>query len=267
MGLDDFIGDVEKRLSHALRRVSMDSCEPRPAVLKHGHVGFHEQNQPGLFYVGVVLPVGRMTCLQMRALANIADRYGSGTIRLTVWQNLIISDIPADRIDDVKSALERAGLTWSATCVRGGLVACTGNAGCRFAAANTKLHAMQIADYLEPRIELDQPINIHLTGCPHSCAQHFIGDVGLLATKVSAEGDEMIEGYHIYVGGGYGEQQGIGREVYRNVPASDAPVVIERMLRAYLAERQSPQETFLQFVRRLPTDALVNLFDSEGVTP
>ena len=150
--------------------------------------------------------------------------------------------------------------------MRGGLVACTGNAGCRFAAANTKLHAVQIADHLESRVELDQPINIHLTGCPHSCAQHFIGDVGLLATNVPA-GEDMVEGYHIYVGGGYGEQQGIGREICRNVPASDAPIVIERMLKAYLAERQSPHETFLQFARRLPTETLVKLFDSEGVTP
>jgi ferredoxin-nitrite reductase len=160
--------------------------------------------------------------------------------------------------------IDDAGLSWSATSVRGGLVACTGNAGCRFAAANTKLHATQIAEYLEPRVELDQPINIHLTGCPHSCAQHFIGDVGLLATKVPA-GDDMVEGYHLYVGGGYGEQQGIGREIYRDIPASNTPLVVERILRTYLAERQSPEESFLQFVRRFPTGTLVNLFDAEGV--
>jgi ferredoxin-nitrite reductase len=207
-----------------------------------------------------------MSCDQMRRLADIADRYGSGTIRLTVWQNLLISDLPHARIDDVKREIEQTGLAWSATSIRGGLVACTGNAGCRFAASNTKLHAREIADYLEPRLELDQPINIHLTGCPHSCAQHFIGDIGLLATKV-AVGDDVIEGYHIYVGGGYGEQQGIGREIYRNVPAADAPAVIERVLRAYLAGRQSPQESFREFVRRLPTDALIQLFDAEGVTP
>jgi ferredoxin-nitrite reductase len=266
MGLDAFIADVEKCLPQPLRRVPIDLCERRPAVAKHGHIGVHEQKQPGLRYVGVALSVGRMTCAQIRALADIAADFGSGTIRLTVWQNLIISDIPADRVDDVKGAIEQAGLGWSATSVRGGLVACTGNAGCRFAAANTKLHATQIGDHLDPRVALDQPINIHLTGCPHSCAQHFIGDVGLLATKVPAAGDEMVEGYHIYVGGGYGEQQGIGREIYRNIPAADAPAVIERMLRAYLAERQSPQESFLEFVRRLPADALMSVFDAEGVT-
>ena len=266
MGFDRFIAEAEKHHGGRLARLPLDACEPRPPVDKHAHIGFHDQKQPGLCYCGVALPVGRMTATQMRALADIADNFGSGTIRLTVWQNLLISDIPRQQVDDVKRAIEHAGLAWSATRVRGGLVACTGNAGCRFAAANTKLHAAQIADYLEPRVALDQPINIHLTGCPHSCAQHFIGDVGLLATKVPA-GDDMIEGYHIYIGGGYGEQQGIGREIYRNVPAAEAPAVIERMLRAYLAERQSPQESFLAFVRRLPTDALTNLFDAEGVTP
>jgi ferredoxin-nitrite reductase len=264
MGFDGFIEDVEKHHGAPLPRVPLEECEARPAVAKHGHIGFHEQKQPGLHYVGVALPVGRMSCEQMRRLAQIADRYGSGTIRLTVWQNLLISDIPAAQIDDVKREIEAAGLAWSTASVRGGLVACTGNAGCRFAAANTKLHAAQIAAYLEPRIELDQPINIHLTGCPHSCAQHFIGDIGLLATKVPV-GDDLIEGYHVYVGGGYGERQAIGREICRNVTAVEAPAMIERVLRAYLAKRQSPQESFDEFVRRHPTETLIGLFNAEGV--
>jgi ferredoxin-nitrite reductase len=265
MGLEGFVADCEKRLPARLRRVPLELCEPRPAVARHGHVGFHEQKQPRLFYVGVVLPVGRMICEQMRKLAQIADRYGSGTIRLTVWQNLLISDIPAEQVDHVKRDIEQAGLSWSATSVRGGLVACTGNAGCRFAAADTKLHATRIADHLDARLELDQPVNIHLTGCPHSCAQHFIGDIGLLATKVPLVGDDMAEGYHVYVGGGYGEQQGIGREIYRDVLATDAPAAVERIVRGYLAGRESPQETFTQFVRRCSTETLIGLFDAEGV--
>ena len=266
MGLDAFLADVEKRLPAKLRRIEVARFEPRPAVDPHGHIGFHEQKQPGLSYVGVALPVGRITSAQMRQLASISERHGSGTIRLTVWQNLLISDIPAERIEQVKREIEDAGLAWSATSVRAGLVACTGNAGCRFAAANTKLHAMQIAEYLEPRLTLDQPINIHLTGCPHSCAQHFIGDIGLLATKV-AVGEEIAEAYHAYVGGGHGERQGIGRELFRNVLATDVPAVIERILRVYLERRESSKESFDQFVRRLPTDSLNKAFDTEGATP
>ena len=267
MGLDAFLADVEKRLPSKFHRVPLDACDPRPEPLRLGHIGFHSQKQPGLSYVGVVLPVGRMTSAQMRQLADIADRFGSGTIRLTVWQNLLISDIADDRIDDVKRAIEAAGLHFAATNVRGGLVACTGSAGCKFAAADTKRHAMQIADYLDHRVQLDQPVNVHLTGCHHSCAQHYVGDIGLIATKVPAGDDDVAEGYHVYVGGGYGSQQGIGREVFRNVRAEDAPVVIERVMRAYLANRASPDETFLEFVRRCSTEDLTRLFAAEGVTP
>ena len=266
LGFDGFIKEVEKHLPKGLtlQRVAMEDCEPRPAVAKHGHVGFHAQKQSGLHYVGVVLPVGRISGEQMRRLASIADRFGSGTIRLTVWQNLLISDIPTDKIDDVKRELEGAGLAWSATSIRGGLVACTGNAGCKYASADTKRHAMRIAEYLESKLELDQPINIHLTGCPHSCAQHYIGDIGLIATKVPVGEEDMVEGYHVFVGGGYGAEQGLGREVFRNVTADDAPATIERMLRAYLAGRESEEETFLAFVRRLPTNELVERFEARS---
>jgi ferredoxin-nitrite reductase len=261
MGLDAFVADVEKRLPKKLRRIALDECGPRPAVVKHGHVGFHPQKQPDLNYVGVVFPVGRITCEQMRQAAAIADRHGSGTIRLTVWQNLIISDIPTAKIDAVKSELAEAGLGWTATGINGGLIACTGNAGCRFAAANTKKHAIQIADYLESKLTLDQPINIHLTGCHHSCAQHYIGDIGLLATKVPV-GEEMVEGYHIYVGGGYGSKQGVAKELFRNVIADDAPATIERMLQSYLAHRNPSHETFVDFVNRHPADQLVTLVET-----
>jgi ferredoxin-nitrite reductase len=142
------------------------------------------------------------------------------------------------------------------------LVACTGSAGCKYAAADTKKHAMQMAEFLESKIQLDQPINIHLTGCHHSCAQHYIGDIGLIATKV---GEEALEGYTICVGGGYGATQGIGREISRNVLATDAPVVIERMIRSYIDRRSSPDETFVQFVRRFSIEELTSLFETKEV--
>jgi len=161
----------------------------------------------------------------------------------------------------VKRAIEEMGLHWSATNVRGALVACTGNAGCKFAASDTKRHALAIADYLEPRLELDQPVNIHVTGCPNSCAQHFLGDIGMLGTKV-AVGEEMVEGYHVFVGGGYGTEQHIGREVFRNVTADDLPAVIERMLRGYMDNRAGPDESFFEFVRRHTTEQLKAWFET-----
>lgn len=264
LGFDPFLDEVERHYGQKLPRVPLEQCEPRPPIDKHAHIGVHLQKQPGLSYIGVVLPVGRMKAEQMRGIADISDCHGSGTIRLTVWQNLLISDIPAERVEQAKQDLEQAGIGISATTIRGGLVACTGNAGCKYASSDTKKHALQIADYLEARLQLDHPINIHLTGCPHSCAQHYIGDIGLLATKV-AVGEDMVEGYHLFVGGGYGSQQQIAQEVHRNVPASEAPAVIERMLRAYLSHRRDDNETFAAFVRRLPGDALLKLFHAEGV--
>jgi len=261
MGFDGFLKEVEKHLAplrtltpsspHPLIKFPLDLCDPRPPVDRTAHVGVHPQKQPGKVYVGVVLPVGRMTAAQMKGVAAIADQYGSGHVRLTVWQNLIIPDIAHANVDAVKSAIEALGLDHSATAVRAGLVACTGSAGCKFAAANTKRHATQIADHLDATLKLDVPINIHLTGCHHSCAQHYIGDIGLIATKV-AVGDDMHEGYHLHVGGGYGVDKAIATELQRDVLATDAPLVVERVLRAYLDHRK-PGEEFSAFARR--TDA------------
>jgi ferredoxin-nitrite reductase len=262
-GLPKYVEETEKHLPFKMTRFPLEECETRPPVLKHGHLGFHPQRQEGLVYAGVLLPVGRLQTEQMRGLADLAERLGSGTIRLTVWQNLLISDIPEDKVTAAQEWIERLGLHWQATNIRGALVACTGNAGCKFAASNTKRHAMEIASHLDGRIELSHPINIHVTGCPNSCAQHYLGDIGLLGAGVEA-GDDMVEGYHIFVGGGYGTQQHIGREMYRSVAATDAPRVIEKMLRAFLDHRHSPDDDFNAFVRRHSTEQLKEWFDNAG---
>src|SRR5262249_13063753 len=149
--------ETEKLLAFKLRRFPLSECDPRPDVSKHGHIGVFPQKQPGLNYTGVVFPVGRITSDQMRGLSKISEQFGSGTIRLTVWQNLLITDIPDGKLEAAKSAILELGLTFSASSVRGGLVACTGAAGCKYAMAHTKTHAMEIANYLDERIELTQP--------------------------------------------------------------------------------------------------------------
>ena len=116
---------------------------------------------------------------------------------------------------DAVAEIEALGLAAGAGAVRAGIVACTGNAGCKFALADTKRHALQIADYVDPRLALDQPLNIHLTGCPNSCAQHYVGDIGLLATRVDPGGDaDEVEGYHLLVGGGSGAELALARELF-----------------------------------------------------
>ncbi|HEY2628648.1 MAG TPA: hypothetical protein VGI57_05940, partial [Usitatibacter sp.] len=152
-------------------------------------------------------------------------------------------------------ALNAIGLSAEVSHVRAGIVACTGNTGCKFSASDTKRHALAIADHLDDRVKLDAPINIHLTGCPHSCAQHYIGDVGLLATKITQADDRQVEGYHVYLGGGFGERKALAREVLRDVPAEELPATLERVLKGYLAQRAG-SESFQDFARRHSEEAL-----------
>lgn len=253
-GFDKFLSVVERELGSPLRRVSSDCYQLPTPPQRWAHVGVHPQKQANLSYVGVVLPVGRMTCEQARGLAAIADRFGSGHLRLTVWQNLILPDIQDAEIETVKREIEQLGLDWRALSLRSGLVACTGNAGCKYAAADTKGQAMQLAAYLEERIELDAPINIHFTGCPHSCAQHYIGDIGLRGTKVEV-GEDMVEGYEVVVGGGFADQRNIGRQLFPQVAFEDIPPLVERLILFYLDARDD-QETFSHFANRQPLERL-----------
>ncbi|MBI1776437.1 MAG: NirA family protein [Proteobacteria bacterium] len=265
-GIERFMAETEKRLPFPWRRAPAAAFEPRPPILKHGHIGIHRQSEDGLSYIGVALPVGRLSVAQMQALADIADEHGSGTIRLTVWQNLLISDIPEAALGAAKQHLEAAGLTWSASSIRSALVACTGNTGCKFSATNTKGQALALADHLEARVALDQPVNIHLTGCPNSCAQHAVADIGLLGVKV-AEGEDLVEGYHIFVGGAAGAEQRIARELWPSVPFALVLGRIEGMLRAYVEHRSQPGESFQAFVARHDLAALRRLFEAAAASP
>jgi ferredoxin-nitrite reductase len=257
-GFEKFLGAVEEKLGRQLIRAPAEAIAPRPAFDRLAHIGVHAQKQPGLCWIGVALPVGKLAADQMRGLAKIAGEYGDGDIRLTVWQNLLISGVAESRVAAAEAAIEAIGLSSKATSIRAGLVACTGNAGCRLALADTKRHAEDIARWCESRLrQLDSPVNIHLTGCPNSCAQHYIGDIGLLGAKVQVSDDgDQVEGYHIHVGGGFGPAAGCGREIFHDVKAEHAPATVERLLQAYLAHRASPQETFLAFTRRYEIDAL-----------
>jgi len=255
-GFEKFLAAVEETLGAKLNRLDAAHVKPRPAYDRLAHVGVHPQKQPGLNWVGVALPVGKMTSEQMRVIAAIAREAGDGDIRLTVWQNLLISGVPDARVEDVKAHLTAIGLDWTANSVRAGLVACTGNRGCKFANADTKGHALAIAEHVETRLTLDQPVNIHLTGCPNSCAQHYIGDIGLIGAKVAVGEDDQVEGYHIHVGGGFGTDAAIAQLIYSDVKAEDAPQRVEGLLQAYLANRVDPTESFIAFSRRHDIETL-----------
>ena len=266
MGREAFIAEVEKEHGAPLRRAAGAEVAPRPMADKGGHIGVYAQKQAGLNYLGLVLPVGRLTSGQMRGLAEISQRFGSGTLRLTVWQNLLVSDVADRDVGICIAAINALGLGIEASAIRRGLVACTGNAGCKFSASNTKGHALRLADYLEMRVAVDLPINIHLTGCHHSCAQHYVGDIGLLACKVE-QGEESVEGYHVYIGGGAAStaEQAMAREYAQSVAFDDLPPLLERLLAAWLAHRQAPGESFFRFCRRHEIAELRELADRAPV--
>jgi ferredoxin-nitrite reductase len=251
MGLEGFWVDVEARLGFKLMRLPLTACDSRPPIDRYAHVGWHDQKQAGQLYAGVALPVGKITVAQMRGLADIARQFGDGDIRLTVWQNLLLSGITAANLAEAEDAITHLGLATSVSAIRAGLVACTGNSGCKLALSDTKRHAMEIANHVEARLAqaLDTPINIHLTGCPNSCAQHFIADIGMVGTKIAISEDAEVEGYHLAVGGTSGNGAKIGRELMRDVRADEAPQVVENLLRGFLAKRVG-SETFAQFAQR-----------------
>ncbi len=239
-----------------------DLIEPheKPKVA-HPHIGAHAQKQEGLSMLGVYVPVGLLQSDEARAIAAVAKEFGSGELRLTIFQNLIITNIPTGQIEAAKAKLAEAGLGCEASNIRGGTAACTGNRYCKYASADTKGNALDLVDHLESKMTLDQPINIHVTGCPHSCAQHYIGDIGLLACKVPVEGqDDPVEGYHVFVGGGFGgNNKRLGRQLLKSVAAGpELNGKIESLLKGYLANRNAG-ETFLDFTTRHEIDELNGL--------
>jgi len=264
IGMEKFLTLVEEKLGHAFTRVPVEAMAPRPAFDRMAHIGVHKQKQDGLNWIGVALPLGKVTCEQMRGLAKIAQDLGDGDIRLTVWQNLLIPGVRDANVELAIAAIRAIGLDVETSQVRAGLIACTGRAGCKFGLADTKRTAARIAEWCDPRVTIETPINIHLTGCHHSCAQHYISDIGMIGARIPVgDTDDTVDGFHIFTGGGFGPDADVGQEVFHDITAEDAPVYVERLLKAYVTNRTSPEETFLTFARRHDGETLRKLADAE----
>ncbi len=245
-GVETFLRETQQKLAFPLVRLPPEACETARPFLKHGWIGTYKQAQPGLNYVGVGTQAGRLSSKQMNQIANYATEYGRGELRLTVWQNLILPHVPDEFVARLERALQHLGLQTSATAATGGIVACTGNKGCKYSSTDTKAHASNLARSLHKRrAGFETPINIHFTGCPHSCAQHYCGDMGFLGAKLG----DGTEGYHVVLGGGMGDEQGIGREVFRGVRADEVPVLVAKVLDTFESDRKSG-ESFVAWSRR-----------------
>jgi ferredoxin-nitrite reductase len=245
-GVEKFLQETEKRLSFPLGRLPLAGGEPRRPVEKQGWLGARRQVQRGFNSIGIGLPAGRMNAKQMRGLADVAVNYGKGELRLTVWQTVIIPHIPDPFVETVKRVVARMGFYTEASPAAGGIIACTGSRGCKYAATDTKAHAAALFKRLQGRAWSGAaPVNIHFTGCPHSCAQHYCGDIGFVGAKL-ATGDG---GYHVMLGGGMDHEQGIGRELYRGVHLTEVNGIIDRIFAAYEGGK-APGESLVQWSRR-----------------
>jgi len=251
-GVDRFVEESAKRLAFPLRRLPPEACEPRRPVEKQGWLGVRRQSQAGLCSVGIGVPVGRLSVSQMKALSELAERYGTGELRLTVWQSLIIPHVAEKAAEAVCRAAKRMGLYTEASLAAGGIIACTGSRGCKYASADTKGHATELIRHLANRYgELSSAVNIHFTGCPNSCAQHYCGDIGFIGSRLP----DGAEGYNVVIGGGMDQEQGIARELFKGIRVPELIPLVDRILGTYLSHRQGA-ESFVQWARRHPIGEL-----------
>jgi ferredoxin-nitrite reductase len=225
-GIDWYLDLVSEYLSFSLRRQLPISGYSLQSPT-YQHLGIHVQQQDGRSYMGLVIPLGRLTSEQLRQLANLAEVYGDGTLRLTPWQNLLIPNILNSKITDLQAEISNLGLSYSSNHPCSALVACTGNSGCASSATDTKSHALTLAKYLEKR-SISNSLNIHFTGCPKSCAQHTMGDITLLGTTIQ-KGDKTVEGYHVYIGK-RDQKEKFGQLLYSNIVFDEIPFLIEQIL-------------------------------------
>lgn len=244
-GVEWFLAEAFKRVSFPILRVPPEACEPRRPSEKHGWLGARRQAQPGLNSLGVGCPVGRLTPKQMHRLADLAANYGKSELRLTAWQNVIIPHIPDAFLATVQRAVVSMGLYHEAPFATGGIIACTGSWGCKYASADTKATALKLIKDLPSRIEIDLPVNIHVTGCANSCAQHYAGDIGFISTKLADGG----AGYHMVLGGGMDQEQGIAREIFKGVRDTEVLDLVVKVLDTWKKHRRSG-ETFVEWTRR-----------------
>jgi sulfite reductase (ferredoxin) len=240
---ESFQAELERRIGF---RLDPAVPEESPVDVYRDHVGIHAQKQEGYRYVGAAVLRGRVTPEQMRAAANLADRFASGELRTTNMQNLLIINVPERNAEALARELEAVDLRVGASPFWRGAIACTGTEFCKLAITETKSFARWLVEELEERLpEFDQDLKLHVTGCPNSCGQHWIADIGIEGKKIKV-GGQTVDAYYFCVGGAVGKHQAIARPIGYRCRATEVPDAIERLLRRYMATRL-PGENLRQF--------------------
>ena len=258
---DSFLAALQDRLGFAL-----DPAEPEelPADIHRDHVGIHAQKQAGLSYVGANVLRGRITPEQLRTAANLSDRYADGQLRNTIMQNLLIVNVPNQHAARVAGELTAAGLPVRASAFARGTVACTGSEFCKLALTETKGFAHWLTEELDQRLPgFQEQLKLHITGCPNSCGQHWIADIGIEGKKLKVDG-RMVDAYYFCVGGSLGEFASIARPVGYRCAASEVPEAIERLLREF-NEQRATGENLRRFFARHSNEQIRGWLAGEAV--
>ena len=243
---DSFLDELQRNIGFSLDPAE---AEDTPRDVHRDHVGIHAQKQDGLVYVGASVSRGRITPQQLRVATDLADRYADGHIRTTTMQNLLIVNVPTRDAATVAHELEVAALPVQASVFARGTVACTGSEFCKLALTETKGFARWLTQELEERLpDFQEQLRLNVTGCPNSCGQHWIADIGIEGKKIKVDG-RMVDAYYFCVGGSVGEFAAIARPVGYRCAASDVPDAIERLLAEFNSCRE-PDENLRRFLAR-----------------
>jgi sulfite reductase (ferredoxin) len=260
---ESFLAALQERLGFTL-----DPAEPEelPSDIHRDHVGIHEQKQQGLSYIGANVLRGRITPEQLRTAANLSDRYADGHLRNTIMQNLLIVNVPSEHGSRVARELTAVGLPVRASAFARGTVACTGSEFCKLALTETKGFARWLTEELDQRLPgFQEQLKLHITGCPNSCGQHWIADIGIEGKKLKVDG-RMVDAYYFCVGGSVGEFASIARPVGYRCAASEVPDAIERLLQEF-NERRDPGENLRRFFARHSNEQIRGWLAGEFVAP
>ena len=249
---ESFLAELQSRLDFTLLPAAPEQV---PDDIFRDHTGIHPQRQPGLSYVGASVLRGRLTGEQLEAAADLAERFGSGALRTTVSQNLLFIDIPNGKTAELARELGKIGLQVDGSSFWRGAIACTGTEFCKLAITETKGFTRWLVDELEERLPgFDQQLKLNVTGCPNSCGQHWIADIGIEGKKIKHEG-KLTDAFYFCLGGAVGQHAAIARPVGYRCPAPLVPEAIERLLRHYLADRL-PEENLRAWFSRHSNDEL-----------
>ncbi len=259
----EFQKEIEQRIGFHLDPAEHETV---PEDVYRDHIGVHAQKQSGYCYVGAAVLRGRITAEQMHGAADLADRFASGELRTTNMQNLLVVNVPRLQAESLAKELEAIGLRVGGSPFWRGAVACSGTEFCKLAITETKSFSRWLVEELEERLPgFEQHLKLHVTGCPNSCGQHWIADIGIEGKKLKV-GDRMLDAYYFCLGGAVGLHQSIARPVGYRCPATEVPDAIERLLRHYLIDR-SGYENLRQFFGRHSDAELRGFLAGEAVEP